>query len=134
MTDGPGIHFGDIKGDIMGSHDAQPPAKIRVLEVPDKTLWTAGGIRGRRVGPQSPVWGRPHPQAASGPPPGAAAGCFSEHPPWHGVGLGQDREKPLPHPGPPRRVQASRRGEARVTHGVMRSGAFKGVCTMGSGS
>lgn len=63
-----------------------PSVKIRVLSVPGKTLWTGGGIRGCRGGPQSPGCGSRDPRAALGPPPGGAVGCSSEHPPWCSTG------------------------------------------------
>lgn len=94
----------------MRSHDAQPPAQIRVLEVPDKTLWTAGGIQGCHVGPQSPVWGRPHPRAAAGPPPGAAVGCSSEHPPWPGGGPGSGQREASASPRPSSKGPGPRAG------------------------
>lgn len=72
-------------------------ARIRVL-VPDKTLWTVGGIQGTRVGPRSPARGRRGPRAASGLPPGATGGCSSEHPPWCGVNVRQDGEEPWASP------------------------------------
>lgn len=97
-------HWGEVqgrRGDCV-TLDLQPTAGCGV---PGKTPWTACGTRGCRVGPRSPAWGRLDPWASQRLPPGATAGCSSEHPPCERGGSGGEEPHThlaasLPHPAP----------------------------------
>lgn len=84
------------------------PVEFRGVMLAHNHQYGVGRIHERLRGPlQAPLWAVPLSIL-----------------PGRGADLGQDRGKPLPHPGPPRRVRARGRGEAGVTHRVMRRGAF----------